>query len=164
MTQDPSVEQAKDLVKVLCLKTEDFDPRGDCSYIWNISDQDVRGGLNYMQPNWNWVRIGLKCAGRYDKGNNDWLKMNGNPKEWAIGFHGTSNEATTKLVKTRRFEVGTRHACQDDVDINKSGKNYGKKCGQGVYFADDVEDTVMFRHQAEPNDMDVTCALQVHIP
>ncbi len=159
--EDPSLNQAKETAKVLCLKKDDFDSRGDFSYIWSISDQDVRGGLNYKQPNWNWVRIGLKCAGRYDKGNNDWLEMNGNPNEWAIGFHGTSNEATKQVIKTRSFLKGKRHACEDDIDINEGGENFGRKCGQGIYFADDVETALFYRHQAEQKDTEFDCVLQV---
>ena len=40
----------------------------------------------------------------YDKGNDDWLKMNGNPNEWAVGFHGSrTTEGNQGISTTRTF-------------------------------------------------------------
>ena len=36
-----------------------------------------------------WKGYGLKVAGKYDNGNDNWLMMDNNPEEWYVFFHGT---------------------------------------------------------------------------
>ena len=50
----------------------------------------TRGKWPYYQPITS-ARYGIKCFGLFDKGSNAWLRMNGSPGEWAVGFHGVRN-------------------------------------------------------------------------
>lgn len=51
---------------------------------------DFRGNWPYYLPV-RAKRFGLRVRTEYDEGNDDWLKMNGNPYEWAVAFHGVRN-------------------------------------------------------------------------
>ena len=58
-----------------------------------------RGGMPYNPPENNWIGYGLKVLDEYDEGNNDWIAMDGNPKEWAVAFHGTGASAVDPICK-----------------------------------------------------------------
>jgi hypothetical protein len=90
----------------LQLTSADFDSRGDIDFIKsNVAEEQVRGFFPYYQPS-GWVRYGLNvkryhttAAGTED---DSWLKMNGNPSEWAVMYHGvrcpTSNVSGSSTV------------------------------------------------------------------
>ena len=46
--------------------------------------------MPYYQPPKGYFRLGLSVSKKFDGGNDDWLMMNGNPNEWAVGYHGIS--------------------------------------------------------------------------
>ena len=58
--------------------------------------------MPYYPPTDNWVGYGINILGQYDGGNNDWIQINGNQKEWAVAYQGTS----TKDVKPTRKKGG----------------------------------------------------------
>ena len=95
---------------------------------------------------------------RYDNGNNDWLLMNGNDNEWAIGFHGSTRKGTQAIAESRIFKAGTRQAYSRDIDTNKLSDNSGKPCGDGVYFAADIE---IAQGYSRFSPEDSPCVLQV---
>ena len=68
------------------LSSEDFDYRGNMSYD-DFVYEDVRGRWPYYLPLYC-KRYGLRVSGRYGNKSDDWLKMDQNPEEWAVGFHG----------------------------------------------------------------------------
>ena len=76
---------------------------------------------------------------RYDDGNNDWLMMNDNDHEWAVGFHGSDKKGTENIVQTRIFQEGRRQAYQNSEDINEKTLNKGSTCGRGIYFGSEIE-------------------------
>ena len=50
----------------------------------------------------------------YDNGNNDWIAMNGNPKEWAVAYHGTCERAVKPIVsKQGKFLIHLKKVQQD---------------------------------------------------
>lgn len=72
------------------LSSEDFDTRGNRKF---PEDQGVetRGTWPYLPPK-NCKRYGLKVQDLYES--NDWLKMDGNPGEWAVAFHAVKSPET----------------------------------------------------------------------
>ena len=38
--------------------------------------------------------------------NDDWIKMDGNEKEWAVGFHGTSKNGVEGIMEERKIVAG----------------------------------------------------------
>ena len=87
----------------MALTKEDFDTAGDFRFPNENGDEQKRGGMPYYQPNSNWIRLGLRVKGRYDDGNDDWLMMNGNPREWAVAFHGSTEAGTRGIAQSRIF-------------------------------------------------------------
>ena len=66
------------------LNVDDFDERGN--FTFSKGYDQTRGGCNYYQPSAPYERTGLSVRDKfYDDG---WIEMNGNPKEWAVAFHG----------------------------------------------------------------------------
>ena len=130
-----NLEQEKNLIHILALKEEDFDTAGHFRFPKENGDEQERGGMPYYQPNSNWIRLGLRVKGRYDNGNDDWLTKNGNPREWAVAFHGSTEAGTRAIAQSRIFLTsgpGQIHAhCQD---VNELSDQKGQPCGRGAYF------------------------------
>ena len=63
----------------------------------------------------------MNAKSKYDNGNDDWLKMDGNPKEWAVAFHGIRGLQTFvgQGVINNGLFAGTNQAYSSD--ITKSG-------------------------------------------
>ena len=100
---------------------------------------EKRGKFTYFPPDNNWIGFGLKVLGRYDNGNDNWIKMNGNENEWAIAYHGTSENAVKPICRkngkfySTRKEGGTRQKCEKLKNINKYSNQKYPKCGEGSY-------------------------------
>ncbi len=56
----------------------------------NTGQQLVRGGEPYELP-FGWKRYAVKVKGKYDGGDNTWLRQSGGPGEWAVAYHGTDH-------------------------------------------------------------------------
>ena len=65
--------------------------------------------------------------------------MNGNKKEQAKAYHGTSEDAVLPICKKEgKFystvkEGAKRQALKNNIDMNKRSMNYNKICGEGTY-------------------------------
>ena len=100
-----------------------------------------RGTYDYLPP-MGWKGFGLRVMDKYDNGNNDWIKMDNNPNEWAIAYHGigkkgnTNNtEQITNLIINGGFKVGPGQGCENYDDVNHPGQ----KVGKGVYCTPDIK-------------------------
>ena len=96
-----------------------------------------RGGIEYFPPDNTWVGYGLRVLDLYD--NNDWIGMDGNPREWAVAYHGTSESAVKPIcVQSGKFfstaaEGARGQKCQNMKNINPSSMNLYPICGEGTY-------------------------------
>ncbi|XP_075261746.1 uncharacterized protein LOC142353397 [Convolutriloba macropyga] len=145
---------------ILSLKKEDFDSRGDIDFPNSQGDKQLRGKLDYFQPDSDWIRVGLRCWDRYDNGNNDWVLMNDNDNEWAVGFHGSTQEGTKAITQSRLLKAGGGQAFQSATDTNKLSDKAGMPCGVGVYFAAFIEISKSYS-RFSPGES--PCVLQVRI-
>jgi hypothetical protein len=97
----------------------------------------VRGGMEYFPPDNTWVGYGLRVLDEYE--NNDWIAMNGNPNEWAVAYHGTSQGAVKPICSRKgKFfstiaEGATGQKCKDCENINPKSKLKYQKCEEGAY-------------------------------
>ena len=97
----------------------------------------VRGGMQYFPPDNTWVGYGLRVIDEYE--NNDWIAMNGNPNEWAVAYHGTSQGAVKPIcTKQGKFfstvaEGATGQKCKDYENINPKSKLKYPICDEGAY-------------------------------
>jgi len=104
----------------------------------NHGETQIRGGLPYYQPK-GWMRIGLKVKGRF--GNDDWLAMDGNVNEWAVGFHGFRSVENAMLpIQGNLISLEKwAHACKGHKNLNSKTNSKYTLCGVGVYFGDKIE-------------------------
>ena len=139
---DSDLHQERRLVNLLALEKDDFDSAGDFRFPNTNGDTLKRGGMVYYQPNSNWIRLGLRVKGRYDNGNDDWLMMDGNPREWAVAFHGSSEHGTREILRSRQFLTNDPRGFQaysEDVDVNELSDTKGHPCGRGANFGAKIQ-------------------------
>ena len=105
---------------------------------------EKRGGIEYFPPDNNWVGYGLRVLGLYDNNNDDWIAMNGNPREWAVAYHGTSESAVKPIcIQSGKFystvkEGALGQKCKECNNINPTSKINYPKCGEGTYCSPDL--------------------------
>ena len=100
-----------------------------------------RGTYDYIPP-LGWKGFGLKVLGKYDNGNDDWIKMDNNPNEWAIAYHGIGRgrndvEDITRKIATAEYQKLIKGKNQGLKDFNDDN-HPGKKIGEGVYCSNDI--------------------------
>jgi hypothetical protein len=87
----------------------------------------TRGGYPYTEPN-GYFGFAVNVLGKYDGGNNDWMKLNGAPGEWAVAYHGTDGVKGFPAILNSGFIVGPAQAYQSDKCVKT-----GAVIGRGVY-------------------------------
>ena len=129
-----------------CKLTPDMlDERGNRDPSEWPSSTEKRGGKNYYPPDRNWVGYGLRVLDQYDNGNNDWIAMDGNPNEWAVAFHGTSEIAVENIWKKgEKFrssvkEGARRQKCRGNINVNINSQKEYYTCGEGTYVSPHLE-------------------------
>ncbi|XP_063711361.1 uncharacterized protein LOC134839668 [Symsagittifera roscoffensis] len=123
VSQDwPSVKflrEKEGLMFVLSLTAKDFDGAGDLNFPKAKKSLCTKGGIEYYLPNSDWIRIGLKCRGRYDYGTDNWLEEK-NPLEWTVGFHASHQAGTASVCQNREFLTeGPGQVHKNDIDVNE---------------------------------------------
>lgn len=118
------------------LSESEFDSAGDFQFP-SPSQASIqeRGGFPYYQPVIG-KRFGIKVKNVFKDQN--WLLMNNNRGEYAIGFHGINNPLKTTALqsimkgreKGEMLRAGMGQAYSDDYCINKK-----EKVGKGIYFS-----------------------------
>ena len=58
--------EEKPILETILLNSELLDKRGD--KIWKKNKNEIRGGYEYIQPNKDWIGIGLKVHDKFDRG------------------------------------------------------------------------------------------------
>jgi len=124
-----------------CLCANDIDSRFNFNFPSSNGEIQMRGGMKYFQPNNEWWRLGLHVLDLYE--NNDWIQMDGNVGEWAVGFHGTSSSGengTTSIASTRFFAVGAIHAYENVTSnaLHTKGQKFGGAIEEAIYFTKDI--------------------------
>jgi len=126
-------------IKKIIFSKDMLDARGNFDFT-NYGEKQVRGQLDYFQPK-GWMRTGLNVMDKYDDKNNDWFAMDGNPNEWAVGFHGFKYEkkALLPMIGNLISQPEWGHWRKNDNNTNIYTKSDHPKCGIGVYFGDKIE-------------------------
>ncbi|CAD8125354.1 unnamed protein product [Paramecium sonneborni] len=119
--------------KYIGLSKDDFNPKYNMTWK-NFQESSQRGPLQkkytYYFPK-TCVGYGLQVANKYE--NDNWLKMDGNPGEWRILFHGTKQEFIVDIT-IGGLRAGTQQFYQNDQCLLT-----GQKIGVGIYFSDKIE-------------------------
>ena len=149
----------RNIIQGCKLSLDMLDSRGNQYSGYWAPKGEKRGGFEYFPPDDKWIGYGLKVKGQYE--NDDWIAMNGNPNEWAVAYHGTSQGAV-KPVLTGKFwssreEGAYGQACENCPNCNPlSQGEYPNKCGEGTYcsphleYADGYSKGVIFMCRVNP--------------
>ena len=131
----------KNIIDSCKLSPDMLDERGNRDPSeWPVTEQ-TRGGMPYIPPDKNWVGYGLKVLEEYDKGNNDWIAMDGNQNEWAVAFHGTDASAVNPICKKGgKFRSSAKgkalgQKCKYLLNMNPKSQNIYKICKEGAYVS-----------------------------
>ena len=131
----------KNILDSIMLDPGMLDKRGDRDPSEWLDTIQKRGGYPYHTPSHDWRGYGLKVLDEYDNGNNDWIAMDNNPKEWAVAYHGTSSSAVKPICeKGGKFystvkEGAKLQALKSYKNINEKSKNLYPECGEGTYVS-----------------------------
>ena len=133
----------KNIMGACKLTLDMLDKRGNRAPDGWAKKGSKRGNIIYNPPDNNWIGYGLKVLGEFE--DDEWIAMNGNPKEWAVAYHGTSSKAVVPICsKNGKFwstikEGASRQKCKNDENINPLSKNKYPKCGIGSYCSPNLE-------------------------
>jgi hypothetical protein len=158
----------KSILEACKLSQDMLDERGNRDPSEWPKPPQKRGGMPYNPPTNNWIGYGLKVLDEYDEGNNDWIAMDGNPKEWAVAFHGTGASNVEPICKkggkffSRKVKgQAVRQKCEDLPNMNPKSQNEYEKCKQGAYvspsldyanyYAQNKESPVVIMCRVDPN-------------
>ena len=129
----------KNILGACKLTLDMLDSRGNRKQNEWAPPGEKRGGREYFPPDNNWIGFGLRVLNQYDNGNNEWIGMNGNPNEWAVAYHGTSESAVKPILsKDGKFfssynEGATGQKCKDYKNVNMLSQAQYPLCGEGTY-------------------------------
>ena len=126
----------KVLLEGCLLSPELFDPKGHNKDPHWEKYNFIRGGLTYIPP-YGWEGYGFKVIGKYN--DDKWIACDGNPDEWAVGYHGICSGNIINKVKSianSHLNPGHRNLYEDYEDINHPGN----KVGKGVYLSPDIKE------------------------
>ena len=116
-----------------------FDYKGNCLNP-NSNENIIRGSEKYDPP-YGWMGIGLNVLGKYDNGNNNWLKNNTKSSEWAIAYHGINPKLSSdKVKKILNYIIKERKGFPISKMKNESNdKRHWGKVGDGVYLSPNIK-------------------------
>ena len=144
-TKKPAYKYNKEAYKFLTdgcnIKPDFLDKRGNCQAGWRKKSKNGPKDFSkdYIPPE-GWTAIGLKVASIYDGGNDAWLGTGNNKGEWYIGYHGVKSIDAIHGICVDGFRRGSGQVYKDDVNINPLTNKQFPKCGEGVYFTNDIEE------------------------
>ena len=98
-----------------------------------FADGQIRGHFEYHPPNDDWTGFGLKVLGKYDQGFDNWIQMDGNDKEWAVGYYEATLEEAREIC-SNYIQPFTKKSNQyrNFININTFSKQKYKICDIGV--------------------------------
>lgn len=117
--------------------TFDFRFNQDFSEVKDDGRELFRGGERYLLPV-GWKRFSVKVHGKYDDGDNSWLKED--ESGWAVCYHGTSESSLPGILSTG-FKAGP-------------GQKFSAETGTGIYCTPWID---VAQHYSEPKPVDGHC-------
>ncbi|CAD8207554.1 unnamed protein product [Paramecium octaurelia] len=128
-------DRANNQAKEKALSFDDFNPSHNMS--WDGFHEKEQRGPPYHKYDYYFPRgcygFGLRVK---NYGNDDWIKMDGNPNEWRIMYHGTKQVAVRSITKDN-LKPGKENYCAKYDCLDEDGKTV--KVGNGIYFSNDFK-------------------------
>ena len=130
-------ESDKDSYRKVSININDIIPKNYLEPIENksiwITGEQIRGHFEYYPPNDDWIGFGLKVLGKYDRGCDNWIQMDGNDGEWAIGYYEATVEEAREIC-SNYIQPFKKKSSQyrNTANINRFSKQKYKICDVGV--------------------------------
>ena len=110
-------------------------------YIYNSGSKRNIGPQKYPKsfiPPVGWTAIALKVSNKF--GNNSWMGNSNIDGEWYVGYHGVKSKDSINNIFYRGFRKGPGQGYKNYSNINPLTNNVYPQCGEGVYFAQNIDD------------------------
>ncbi|KAM3139651.1 hypothetical protein pb186bvf_008296 [Paramecium bursaria] len=147
------------------LSVQDFNPQYNIEWPEGHPEYDWRGPFGQQQKyffplGWDGFALNLKNHDLYDDGNDDWLKMDLNPNQWRIMYHGTKVPSFQKVFKDGIIQLREQKYKEikviDKQQFIGSGillTNHIEVCEQfcNSTFIGDIEFKMAFQSRVYPN-------------
>ena len=121
------------LIKECGCNPQYLDKKGN-TFFYYAPENCRRGGEAYQVP-LGWTAFGLEVSNKYGD-DLDWLGSDGNPREWAIAYHGFGarmpQDQIKNIIKTIVHE-NLKPGAGQAYSFSNDRRHPGKKCGNGVY-------------------------------
>lgn len=121
----------------------DFSQNRDYRGLKDTGHLAKRGREAYKIPV-GWKRFAVKVAGKYDGGDNTWMRSDGKAGEWAVAYHGTKYASIGSILAREGLKAGPGQACSST-------------CGVGIYCTPDLAVALGYATQVQ-----VTAGGQTH--
>lgn len=113
-----------------------YDYRYESSYSSFKPNCGPPGYQKKFVPPYGYTAIALNVKNLYN--NTNWLGNGNAIGEWYIGYHGVKSSYAIKNICEQGFIKGPGQSCKSDSNINSLTKNFYPICGEGSYFAQDI--------------------------
>jgi len=138
-----SIQEGKNFLMYGCgVPFYKLDSKGDLEYnssYWRVGKfNGPPGHLKKFIPPTGWTAVGLKVAGCFDEGNDDWLGTSNKFGEWYIGYHGVKSASAIYNICMAGFKKGPGQQEKYSNNSNSLNNFLYPKCGEGAYFAQDI--------------------------
>jgi len=112
--------------KVTALPEDLFDFQYNKDYRdWSGPSTETRGGIEYHVPK-GWKRFSCRVKNKYGS-DNRWLRLDGGEGEWAVAYHGTTEDALVPIIDGG-LKAGAAQMYKSSKDVRT-----GQKIGVGIY-------------------------------
>ena len=112
------------------------------SIFFNINNNSKRGNEKYYPPN-NWIGIGLKAIGKYNKEYNDeWIINNSESSKWTVAYHGLGFGLSSNKIKEILNKVLNSNLEPEKFQLHRNSpdkRHKDKKIGDGIYLCPNLE-------------------------
>ena len=150
MTQVP-IQEGIDFLKNECYIPLD-QLEANHHYIYNSGEKKKIGPKNnpkYFIPPIGWTAIALKVSHKYN--GNTWIGNSNIDGEWYVGYHGVKTKDSINNIFYRGFRRGPGQDYQNYSNINPLTNILYPKCGEGVYFAQNINDAKSYCNIIQSN-------------
>ena len=138
-----SIKEGKKFFTDKCsIPTNKLDSRGDLgcnSSDWRVGKYNgPPAHLKKFIPPKEFTAIGIKVKGCFDGGNDVWLGTDNIEGEWYVGYHGVRTVDAIYNIIFQGFKKGPGQSEKNSNNINPLTNSLYPKCGEGAYFAQDI--------------------------
>ena len=93
----------------------------------------------------------MKVWDCFDGGDNTWLGTDNKEGEWYVGYHGVKSTYAIRNIILEGFKKGPGQQEKYTNNSNTLNNLFYEKCGEGAYFAQDINDAETYASPIDYN-------------